>query len=547
MTITENDIIYELLDFGNHKKVKIIKCLSRKSKITIPSTVSFSDTNGNNAYEVQIVAANAFKNCENLRYICFDKPDIITDIGKSAFENCISLKFFNIPSQVKYINSRCFYNCISLKEIKSSGPIERIGASAFEKCKSLKTLSGIDTSNLQYIDEDTFKNCFYLSVNMKIDSLKEIKENAFDKCNNSIITGNLLSYNNGEKYEKLNSNIKGKWKAPLKSLIPFFISLGLFVIMCGLFAFMDLKNSQLAKSFFIVILMFLMLSFSIPCFLEYKYKNNVWSMTIATFLWAIVPILGAFLISTLIPNDNCFNSIRMDKPNNDSYYAVSVDQYESHSDYMIKYINKEIRSCINNQTNNDKIFNEQQIQIISEKNVLAEIFNNPDLNNIIENVDLDFTKNKTKISLTTKGERNGIQLYIDYGNGSPIELKFDNQNNCCQDIDNNAYFSILAITDSSKQSPYEALLNFRIYKTARTSENTILSFFILLPVFLSGFFLFLTIVYLICSIYKMQSFIANNKIVISIVALIISFISSLILKNSLVDAFYSISSVISQY
>lgn len=547
MTIKENDIIYELLDFGSNKKVKVIKCLSQKTKITIPGTVTFSDTNGNNAYEVQIVASSAFKNCKNLRYIYFEKPDIITEIGKGAFENCISLKKISIPTQVKNINSRCFYNCISLKEIKSSGPIEKIGVSAFEKCKSLKLISGIDTSNLQYIDEDAFKNCFNLSVNMKIDSLKEIKENAFDKCNNSIITGNLLSYNNGENYEKLNSNINKKWKTPLICLMPFFISLVLFGIMLLMFSFNYFKNPQSCQYIFIVISILLMGSLTIPAFLEYKYKNNTWSLTLSTFLCSIIIIFIAFLISTFIPNKAIFNSIKLDKHNDDNFYVISVDQCESLHDFTINNINKEISSCINNQTQNNTVINEQQIQIISENKVLAEILNNLDLTNIIEKVDLDFTGSKIELSLTTKAKRRGIQLYLDHGNGSPIELKFDELNNCRQDIDDYSNFSILAITDPSKQAPYESLLKFRIYKTTQTSENTILSCIIFLLFVFSGFFILLTIISLIYSIHNIQSLIENNKILISIVAMIISIIISLMLKNSLADIFNSISSVISQY
>lgn len=62
----------------------------------------------------------------------------MTEIGNSAFENCLSLATISIPSYLHSIGKYCFCNCRSLVEIKAKSLEKRICDSTFRNCVSLK-------------------------------------------------------------------------------------------------------------------------------------------------------------------------------------------------------------------------------------------------------------------------------------------------------------------------------------------------------------------------------------------------------------------------
>ena len=67
--------------------------------------------------------------------------DGITEIGESAFENCILLQSVTIPNGVTVIDWSAFAHCTSLKSISIPDSVTMIGAYAFENCESLQSIT----------------------------------------------------------------------------------------------------------------------------------------------------------------------------------------------------------------------------------------------------------------------------------------------------------------------------------------------------------------------------------------------------------------------
>lgn len=92
---------------------------------TIPSSVTCNGT----TYNVTKVAANAFKNCDNLQSVKVSNN--ITTIGKNAFAGCNSLSKVSLGNNVNKVCSNAFNNCTSLNSIKSFSNITSAGSNCF--------------------------------------------------------------------------------------------------------------------------------------------------------------------------------------------------------------------------------------------------------------------------------------------------------------------------------------------------------------------------------------------------------------------------------
>ena len=68
-------------------------------------------------------------------------PDGVTNIGNSAFEDCINLKQADIPGSVERIGYRAFSGCTSLDEMSIPDGIGEIAAYSFHNCTDLKRVS----------------------------------------------------------------------------------------------------------------------------------------------------------------------------------------------------------------------------------------------------------------------------------------------------------------------------------------------------------------------------------------------------------------------
>ena len=91
----------------------------------LPFTYTFSTAGVHNVKvgldNTNEICAYAFKDCEDLTNV-ISIPERITMIKRNAFENCTSLKKFNVPSSIEYVGPNVFDGCISLKEIKFNTP-----------------------------------------------------------------------------------------------------------------------------------------------------------------------------------------------------------------------------------------------------------------------------------------------------------------------------------------------------------------------------------------------------------------------------------------
>ena len=128
----------------------------------------------------------------------------ITNIGETAFDECISLKYITIPSSVTSIEDYAFSGCSSLEEITIPSRVTSIEDYAFSGCSSLEEIT--IPSSVTSIEGYAFGGC---------SSLKEIKVSNENKNYTSI---NGVLYNKdktkiiaypankpGEKYIILNS------------------------------------------------------------------------------------------------------------------------------------------------------------------------------------------------------------------------------------------------------------------------------------------------------------------------------------------------------
>lgn len=100
--------------------------------------------------DIKCVRFNAFK-CDTLLI-----PDIITGIGKGAFQGCSNVSEINIPDSVKVIGDYAFCNCDSLRELqigcnaKFNKPI--VGTYLFNKYSVSKIFRIINKSETKEVD-----------------------------------------------------------------------------------------------------------------------------------------------------------------------------------------------------------------------------------------------------------------------------------------------------------------------------------------------------------------------------------------------------------
>ena len=136
-------------------------------------TVKLPDT-------VTEIGESAFENCVNLTEI--NIPENVTKIGDCAFENCEKLRSISIPDSVTSIGGLTFKDCTSLEELKLPPKITTVSESICDECENLKSVE--IPSGVTVISGIAFGGCTKLESISLGDSITDIQYNAFYNCKN---------------------------------------------------------------------------------------------------------------------------------------------------------------------------------------------------------------------------------------------------------------------------------------------------------------------------------------------------------------------------
>ena len=122
-------------------------------------------------------------------------PPTVTQIGWSAFRDCIFLTGIEMPNSVTSIGFEAFRRCISMTSIKLSKNLQSIPSYAFKECAELTEITISEKAT--YISNSAFQGCTKLrSITVPI-RVRRILEDAFADCpalSNVYFKGTELSW-----------------------------------------------------------------------------------------------------------------------------------------------------------------------------------------------------------------------------------------------------------------------------------------------------------------------------------------------------------------
>ncbi len=179
---SENGILF------NKDKTKLVRCPTKKTNISIPTTVTSIEedaffycaslTSIEIPSSVTTIERGAFQYCKVLTSVKI--PSSVTSIKSSVFGNCTNLTNIEIPSSVTELGQYAFNNCKSLTNIEIPSSVTTIKSSAFKGCSNLTSIE--IPSSVTELDSGVFENCTNLT-NVKIPaSIERIKSSTFENC-----------------------------------------------------------------------------------------------------------------------------------------------------------------------------------------------------------------------------------------------------------------------------------------------------------------------------------------------------------------------------
>lgn len=185
-SISPNAPISEGLDYTEIKDGEIILGYSVTMMGSAINNKYFKIPNEHNGKPVISIGKDAFqydngKLTTMSGMVSVEIPNSVTDIGDSAFSDCINLKSVAIGNGLTRLGDSAFSGCRSLSNIKLPSSVTSIGNGAFYGCVSLtdiKIPDGVDR-----IGDATFANCDSLSNIVIPNSITSIGDRVFDKCN----------------------------------------------------------------------------------------------------------------------------------------------------------------------------------------------------------------------------------------------------------------------------------------------------------------------------------------------------------------------------
>ena len=156
---------------------------------------------------VTIISEYAFSSCEALTRV--NIPSSVTTLCARAFENCKSLKSIEIPNSITSIGNYVFAGCESLTSIVIPGSVTTIGNNAFAYCESLASI--IIPNGVTRIGNFAFVDCKSLTSIVIPDSVLSIGDYAFNRCNSLTIYCEAESQPDGWEYDWNLSNCPVVW------------------------------------------------------------------------------------------------------------------------------------------------------------------------------------------------------------------------------------------------------------------------------------------------------------------------------------------------
>lgn len=145
---------------------------------TATSTLLEGCKNSTIPEDITKIGKSAFENCFSLRSVTV--PSTVTSIGDLAFYGCSGLTSITIPDGVTTIGNWAFYNCYRLTSISIPDSVTSIGKSAFEYCSRLTSVTiGNGTTS---IGGEAFHGCTGLTSVTIPDSVTYLGYSSFDGC-----------------------------------------------------------------------------------------------------------------------------------------------------------------------------------------------------------------------------------------------------------------------------------------------------------------------------------------------------------------------------
>lgn len=145
------------------------------SSISIPNTVNS-------------IGSEAFLLCIAITSFSFSN---ISSVGQSAFKGCNQLKNVELNNNISVIPAECFSGCVNLENLNNLQLIIRIENNAFENCKSIKAF---ELQSIISIANYAFKDCNAANSVILGDGLQTLGDGIFYNCSNIeslIIPGNV--------------------------------------------------------------------------------------------------------------------------------------------------------------------------------------------------------------------------------------------------------------------------------------------------------------------------------------------------------------------